>query len=70
MNAKELPMPKLELGTLSMTVRVKDHEAVSGYPRLNVEQDNLKEALPQIPDGTYRWVLVMDLERAERIDED
>lgn len=62
-------MAKLELGTLSMTLSVKDHELVRGTPRLDILQDNLKEVLPLVPDGTYRWVLVMDVETAKRIDE-
>jgi hypothetical protein len=63
-------MSKLELGTLSMTVRVKDHGFVSGYTLLKIEQDNRDEVLPLVPDGTYRWVMVMDTETAERVEED
>ena len=63
-------MAKLELGTLSMTVRVKNHEFVSGYPLLNVEQDNRNEVLPLIPDGTYRWIMVMDTETVQKVEDD
>lgn len=62
-------MAKLELGTLSMTVSVKGHKLIDGTPRLDLLQDNLREVLPLVPDGIYQWVLVMDIDAAERLDE-
>lgn len=58
---------RIELGTLQMTISVAGGEMRDGYPCLEVLQDNLKEALPSVPDGTYRWTLTMNLEGAEQV---
>ena len=63
-------MPKLELGTLQLTIKVVNGEMVYNYPRLNVVQNNLNEVVPLIPDGIYRWTLTMDMESAEQLERD
>jgi hypothetical protein len=55
---------KLELGTLQMTIAVKDGELLYPTPRLDILQDNLKETIPLMPDGEYQWRLTMTLENA------
>jgi hypothetical protein len=58
---------RVELGTLQITIIVKDGEVVFPTPRMDVLQGNLKEAAPLMPDGEYRWRLTMTLENAERV---
>lgn len=59
---------KLELATLQMTVEVKDGKHCYGSPRLEIVQDNTDEVLPLVPDGRYKWTLVLDIDKAERAD--
>lgn len=57
---------KLELGTLQMTIEVKNGELQHNTPRLDVLQNNLEELAAHVPDGTYKWVLVLDVDKAEK----
>jgi hypothetical protein len=59
---------KIEFGALQITLEFKDGELVRGTPRLEILQDNVRELAGQVPDGIYKWVLVLDLEKAEKID--
>jgi len=62
--SKEL---NIELGTIQMTIGVKDGELLYPTPRFDILQDNLKETIPLMPDGWYQWRLTMMLENAERV---
>ena len=60
-------MPRLEFGTLQMTVSVKGGELTIDTPRLDILQNNLPEVLPLVPDGTYQWTLTMDVDSAKKL---
>lgn len=62
-------MNKIELGAMEFTAEFKNGEPVYGSPRLQVLQDNMSEVAPLVPDGKYRWVLILDLEKAEKVTE-
>lgn len=62
-------MNKIELGAIQFTAEFKDGKAQYGSPRLEVLQDNMRELESQVPDGKYKWVLIMDLEKAEKVAE-
>lgn len=57
---------KIEVGAFKWMVAFKGGELQRGSPRIDILQDNLKEVAAQIPDGEYSWVLVMDLDKAEK----
>ena len=57
---------KLELGALQMTIEFKNGEVQYPTPRLDILQNNIKEVAPLVPDGTYKWVLVLDVDKAEK----
>lgn len=54
---------RVEFGTLKWTMEIKD-----GRPTLHMQvlQDNYAEAAPLVPDGKYSWIMVMDLDTAEK----
>jgi len=60
---------KIELGALSFTIKVENGEMCYPFPRLDVLQDNIKEVIKEIPNGEYKWVLVLDLDKAEKVNE-
>lgn len=61
-------MPRIELGTIEFSAEFKDGQPVHGSPRIEVLQDNIPEVARLVPDGKYRWVLVLDLDKAEKVE--
>lgn len=57
---------KLELGALEFNIEVKNGELINNTPRLNILQDNLKEIVNKIPNGKYKWVMILDIDKAEK----
>jgi hypothetical protein len=58
---------KVELGAIEFFAEFKNGEITDGSPRITVLQDNMREGAAQVSDGKYRWVLVLDLEKAEKL---
>lgn len=58
-------MSKIELGTIGFSAEFKNGELVYGSPRIEILQDNMREIAVDVPDGKYKWVLILDLEKAE-----
>lgn len=59
-------MARIELGAIEFSAEFKDGALVYGSPRIEILQDNMREIAGQVPDGKYRWVLILDLEKAEK----
>lgn len=62
-------MGKIELGAIQFTAEFKDGKAQPYSPKLEILQDNMRELESQVPDGKYKWVLILDLETAEKVKE-
>lgn len=60
-------MPRIELGAIEFTAEFKDGQLVHGSPGINILQDNIREVAAQVPDGKYKWVTILDLEKAETV---
>jgi hypothetical protein len=60
---------KIEIGTLKCSLAFKGGELQYGTPRIDILQDNVREVAAHVPDGEYSWVLVLDLEKAEKNEE-
>lgn len=58
----------VEIGTFQIEISVKGGKPIDGTPRMEFLQDNLREALPLIPDGEYQWRMTMTLANAIRPD--
>lgn len=56
----------IEIATIEFKLDVKDGELINNTPRLDILQDNLKEVLPLIPNGEYKWIFTMTTENAEK----
>lgn len=61
-------MSRIELGAIEFSAEFKNRELVHGSPRIEILQDNMREVAAQVPDGKYKWVLILDLEKAEKSD--
>lgn len=61
-------MARVELGAIEFSAEFKDGALVYGSPRIEILQDSMREVQSQVPDGKYRWVLVLDLDKAERVE--
>ena len=59
-------MKKIELGAIGFSAEFKNGELAYGSPRIEILQDNMREVAADVPDGKYNWVLVLDLEKAEK----
>jgi hypothetical protein len=59
---------KIELGAIQFQAEFKNGELVYGSPRIDILRDGIKKVAPQVPDGLYRWVLVLDLETAKKVE--
>lgn len=57
---------KIELGAIEFSAEFKNGSLMYGSPRIEILQDNMREIAAQVPDGKYRWVLILDLEKAEK----
>lgn len=58
---------RIELGTIGFEVEVKNGDAVLGSQQFQVLQNNMREVGPLVPDGKYKWALILDLEKAEKV---
>lgn len=59
---------RIELGAVEFSAEFKDGSLIHGSPRIEILQDNMREVAVNVPDGKYRWVLILDLEKAEKPD--
>jgi hypothetical protein len=57
---------RIELGAIEFSAQFANGELVAGSPRIEILQDNIREAAAHVPDGHYKWVLILDLEKAEK----
>ena len=57
---------RIELGAIGFQVEVRDGDVVFGSQQFEVLQNNMREVGPLVPDGQYKWVLILDLEKAEK----
>lgn len=57
---------RIELGAVGFFAEFKNGELVYGSPRIEILQDNIREIAPDVPDGKYKWVLILDLEKAQK----
>lgn len=60
-------MSRIELGAIGFSAEFKGGQVVYGSPRIEVLQNNMHEVAAQVPDGKYKWVLILDLEKAEKL---
>jgi hypothetical protein len=58
---------RIELGAIEFSAEFKDGALVYGSPRIEILQDSMREVQSEVPDGKYKWVLVLDLEKADKI---
>lgn len=61
-------MPRIELGAIEFSAEFKGGTLVHGSPKIDVLRDGISEVAELLPDGKYRWVLVLDVDKAERTD--
>lgn len=61
-------MKRIELGAIEFSAEFKDGALVYGSPRIDVVQAIMREVQAEVPDGRYKWVLVLDLEKAEIVE--
>lgn len=59
-------MKRIELGAIGFSAEFKGGELVHGSPKIEILQDIMREVAAQVPDGTYKWVLILDLDKAEK----
>lgn len=60
-------MSKIELGAIEFSAEFKDGQLVYGSPRIQILQDNIREVAVQVPNGKYRWITILDIDKAEKI---
>lgn len=59
---------RIELGAIGFQVEVKNGDVVFGSQEMQILQNNMKEVGSKVPDGTYTWVLILDLDKAAKKD--
>lgn len=60
-------MSRIELGAIEFSAEFRDGALVHGSPKIEI-LDGVSEVVESLPDGKYRWVLVLDVDKAERTD--
>lgn len=58
---------RIELGAIEFSAELKAGALVYGSPRIEILQDNMREVAADVPDGKYRWVLILDLDKAQEM---
>lgn len=61
-------MSRIEPGAIEFTAEFKGGALVSGSPKIQVLRDGISEVAESLPDGKYKWVLVLGIDKAERVD--
>jgi hypothetical protein len=59
---------RVELGAIEFSAEFRDGQLVYGSPRIEILQDSMQEVQSHVPDGKYKWVLVLGLDKAEKIE--
>lgn len=59
---------RIELGTIEFSAEIKNGDVVHGTQQFQILQNNMPEVGSLVPDGKYRWVLILDLEKATKAD--
>lgn len=55
------------MGAVEFSAEFRNGTLVQGSPEVNV-LDGISEVAEVLPDGKYKWVLTLDVDKAERID--